>query len=281
MHRIAAFAAMLLATLANAQLVERQVEYTLRGTTFRGFAVWDDMLVSRQDPAPGILVVHEWWGLNDYAKDRARMLARLGYVAFACDMYGLDESGEPRLTTEVPQASQWARSVYEDRSIMRERARAGLRQLATLEVVDDTRLAAIGYCFGGTTVLELARSGADVDVVVSFHGGLGTPNPEDARNIRGTVVVCHGAVDPFVTEAELEGFMAEMNDAGVDYVFHAYSGAVHSFTSKAADTYAEQGLEGVGYNESADRRSWQHMLSAFEEAFGAHRDMHHTDHRDR
>lgn len=281
MHRIAGLMIMLLASLASGELVERQIEYTLKGITFRGFAVWDDELASREKPAPGILVVHEWWGLNDYARERSRMLARLGYVAFACDMYGLDVRGEQRVTTEVPQASRWAQGVYEDRSIMRERVRAGLRQLETLEVVDDTKLAAIGYCFGGTVVLELARSGADVDVVVSFHGGLGTPNPEDAKNIRGTVVVCHGAIDPFVTEAELEGFMAEMNDAGVDYVFHAYSGAVHSFTSKEADKYAAQGLEGVGYNEAADRRSWQHMLSAFNEAFGVQMGMQDTDPRDR
>lgn len=281
MHRLAIGLLAFFASFANADLVERTIDYRVGNTTYRGLAVWDDDLVSAQAPAPGILVVHAWWGQDDETRDRARMLARLGYVAFAGDMYGLDETGTQRLTGEIPQASQWAQGVYADRSVMRRIARAGLRELSMLPVVDDRKLGAIGYCFGGTTVLELARSGADVDVVVSFHGGLGTPDKSDANNIRGTVIVCHGAVDPFISEDELDGFMQEMNDAGVDYVFHSYAGAVHSFTSPSADEYAAQGLNGVGYDPRADTRSWIHMQAAFNEAFGERMGMQDTDPHDR
>lgn len=243
---------------AAAEIVTRAVEYSHGDTKLIGYLAYDD---AAQGKRPGVLVVHEWWGLNDYAKRRARELAGLGYVAFAADIYG---DGKTAATREEAGALA-GRFRGGDGSLLRERTAAGLEALRTQENVDPQRLAAIGYCFGGTAVLELARAGADLDLVVSFHGGLGTKQPASKGDIKGTVLVLNGAADPMVPPEERAAFMKEMDEAGADWVFVEYSGAVHAFTNPSAGSDPSRG---AAYDEKADRRSWEAMKAALAEAFG-------------
>lgn len=221
------------------------------------FMVWDDAARTRR---PAVLVFPEWMGLNDYAKARARQLAEMGYVAVAVDVYG-----NGKLAADTNEAAQLATYYRTNRNILRDRARRVLDRVKTLAEVDGQRVAAIGYCFGGTTVLELARSGAELQGVVSFHGDLTNPTPADARNIRCKVLVLHGAMDPFVPEEQVNAFLREMNAVGVDYIFVAYARAVHSFTNPAA---GNDPTRGVAYHADADRRSWAAMRQFLQELFG-------------
>lgn len=248
--------AMLVATSAAGAIRTERIEYRHGDAVLEGYLAYDDAATAKR---PGVLVVHEWWGLNDYAKRRVEQLARLGYVAFALDMYG-----RGKVTTDPKVAGQWAGSFRNDRGLMRARAAAGLEVLRGRPQVDQERLAAIGYCFGGTVALELARSGANLKGAVSFHGGLATPNPADARNIKGKVLVLHGADDTFESPAEIAAFQDEMRQAKVDWQMVYYGGAVHSFTNPDAD---KAGIKGVAYNAAADRRSWQAMRDFFAEIF--------------
>ncbi|KAF0220870.1 MAG: dienelactone [Geobacteraceae bacterium] len=246
--------AALMAASAQAAIRTQKVEYRHGDATLQGYLAYDDAVTGKR---PGVLVAPEWWGLNDYAKGRAEQLARLGYVVFATDMYG-----KGKTTTDPKEAGQLAGLFRNDRKLMRARAAAGLDILRNRPQVDTTRIAAIGYCFGGTVVLEMARSGADLKGVVSFHGGLATSNPADARNIKGKVLVLHGADDTFESPAEIAAFQDEMRQAKVDWQMNYYGGAVHSFTNPAA---GRVGIKGVAYNEAADRRSWQAMRDFFDE----------------
>ncbi|RNI32049.1 dienelactone hydrolase family protein [Rufibacter immobilis] len=241
----------------QAQQIKTQlVEYKEGTTTLEGFMAYD---ASKKGKRPAVLVVHEWTGINDYTKKRCEQLAQMGYVAFAADIYG--KGIRPQSSQQAgAEAGKYKNNV----PLLRSRVAAALAQLKKQPNVDASKVAAIGYCFGGTTVLELARSGADVAGVVSFHGGLGTPNPADAANIKAKVLVAHGAVDPFVPKAELDGFLKEMNDANVDYQFIAYSNAVHSFTNPEA---GNDNSKGAAYNAAADRRSWEAMKQFFAEIF--------------
>lgn len=252
----------LAALTATAAVVTRPVAYEHAGAKLEGYLAYDDSLTAK-GKLPGVLVVHEWWGLNDYAKGRAEQLAKLGYVAFALDMYGAGIS-----TLDPKKAGQLAGQFY-GKPLMAERARAGLDQLLATGLVDTGRVAAIGYCFGGSTVQALAYSGAPLAGIVSFHGGL-IPVPADAAaKNKAKILVCHGAVDPFVSRAELNAFLQAMNDGKFDYQFISYAGAIHAFTNPRADEVAAQsGLKGIGYNAAADRRSWSHMKGFFKEIFG-------------
>jgi dienelactone hydrolase len=206
-----------------------------------------------------VLIVHQWQGLGAYEKKRAEMLAGLGNNVFAVDIYGKGvRPDNPR------DAGAEAGKYKDNRSLLRARVRAGLDVLARHGLTDPKRIAAIGYCFGGTTVLELARSGADLAGVVSFHGGLSSPTPGDARNIRAKVLVLHGADDPFVPPAEVAAFQEEMRQGGVDWQLIAYGGAVHSFTHWDA---GNDNSTGAAYNEQADQRSWEAMRQFFAELF--------------
>jgi dienelactone hydrolase len=241
---------------SRAEIRGEAVEYKHGDALLEGYLAYDD---STEQKRPGIIVVHEWKGLNDYAKRRADQLAQMGYIAFAIDMYGKEV--RPRTHEEAAEQS----GIYrKDRQLMRERARAGFDVLKEHPLTDSTRMAAIGYCFGGTTVLEMARAGMDLKAVVSFHGALSTPRAEDARNIKSRVLVLHGAGDNFVPEEEVAGFKKEMDDAGVDWRFVAYEGAVHSFTVPEA---GDDPSRGVAYNAEADEKSWQEMTQLFEEVF--------------
>jgi dienelactone hydrolase len=242
---------------AYGELRTEAVEYADGGTALEGYLAYDDAVKGKR---PGVLVVHEWWGLNPYIKGRAEELARLGYIAFAVDMYG-----KGRRASTAGEAGALAGTYLKDRGLMRSRAQAGLEVLRKHALTDPGRLAAIGYCFGGTTVLELARSGADIAGVASFHGGLATPSPEDAANIKGKVLVLHGADDPFVKAEQVAAFQEEMRKAGVDWQMMLYGGAVHSFTNPAS---GDDPSKGVAYNERADRRSWEAMRLFFREIFG-------------
>jgi dienelactone hydrolase len=241
---------------ARAEIVTESIEYKEGDTTLEGWVAYDD---SVKGAKPGVLIVHQWKGLGAYEKMRAEMLAKMGYVAFACDIYG--KGIRPTATLD---AAAQAGKYKNDRALLRKRVNAGLEMLLKQEGVDKKKVAAIGYCFGGTTVLELARSGADVGGVVSFHGGLGSPTPEDAKNIKGKVLALHGADDPNVPPAEVAGFEKEMRDAKVDWQLVAYGNAVHSFTDKSA---GNDNSKGAAYNEKADRRSWEAMKDLFAEIF--------------
>ena len=241
------------AATAAAEVVTQSVEYEIDGETFIGYLAYDDAI---EGARPGVLVIHEWWGLNDYAKMRAEQLAEMGYVAFAADMYGDGAVGETR-----EEASQLAGSVR-GTPLMRVRGNAALAVLAEQENVDSERLAAIGFCFGGTGVLELAYSGAELDGVVSFHGGL--VDPQEGDEINAAILVEHGAIDPHVPPERVAEFETAMEAAGVDWQLVAYGGAVHAFTNPEA---GDDPSRGVAYNEAAATRSWAHMQQFFDEIF--------------
>lgn len=247
-----------LAAFASTQaaIKTETVEYKEGDTVLEGFIAYDDAILNKR---PGVLVVHQWKGVTDYEKGRARQLAELGYVAFVADIYG---KGVRPATPQLAGAE--AGKYKNDRALLRKRVQAGLSELKKNRMVDTSRTGAIGYCFGGTTVLELARSGADVTGVVSFHGGLGTPNAEDAKNIKGKVLALHGADDPHVPVDEVLAFGEEMRNAKADWQLIAYGNAVHSFTDKNAGT---DNSKGAAYNEKADKRSWEAMKDFFAEIF--------------
>ena len=237
---------------AQAKIVTQTLEYKQGDLTLEGYLAYDDSAVGKR---PGVLVVHQWLGLTDYEKHRAEQLAALGYVAFCADIYG--KGIRPKDTSE---AGVQAAKYKSDRALLRLRVNAGLEALKKNELVDTTRVAAIGYCFGGTAAIELARSGADIAGVVSFHGGLDSPKPADGKNIKCKVLVCHGADDPFEAPADLAAFENEMRQANVDWVLIKYGGAVHSFTQPTA---GNDNSKGAAYNERADRRSWAAMKMFF------------------
>jgi len=241
---------------ATAALKTQMVEYKQGDTVLEGYLAYDDSI---KDKRPGILVVHEWKGLNGYAKHRADMLAQLGYVAFAADIYG--KGVRPQTVAEAAAESGKFKS---DRGLLRTRANAALDVLKTQSNVDPTKLAAIGYCFGGLTVLELARSGADIKGVVSFHGELSNPTPQDAKNIKAKVLILHGAADPFVKADQVEAFEKEMKAAQIDYRLIKYPGAQHGFTNPD-----NKGIDPPGalYNKEADTASWNEMQQFFKALF--------------
>ena len=208
---------------------------------------------------PGVIIVHDWMGLGRFARAKADELARMGYVAFAADIYG--KGVRP---TNPKEAGEQAGKFKNDRPLLQTRINAALNTLLKDKHVDPIRVAAIGYCFGGTTVLELARSGADIAGVVSFHGGLDTPTPAAPKSIHCKVLVLHGADDPYAPGAQVAAFENEMTKAGVDWQLIKYSGAVHAFTNPEAGT---DNSTGAAYNEKADKRSWEAMKQFFAEIF--------------
>lgn len=244
------------ALTAEAKVVSKLVIYEHDGVVLEGYLAWDD---AAKNPRPGVLVVHQWMGLGDNEKMRADMLAGMGYVALAADVYG--QGVRPK---SVEEAQREAGKFYSDRVLLRARLAAGLSELKRQPMVDGARVAAIGYCFGGSAVLELSRSGAELAGVVSFHGGLDTPMPASKGGVRAKVLVCHGAADPWVKPEAVQEFVNEMEAAGVDYQLIMYAGAVHAFTQKEA---GNDPSKGAAYNEAADRRSWRAMIDFFAEIF--------------
>jgi dienelactone hydrolase len=254
---LSATMATICAASVHAAIQTKIVEYKQGDTLLEGFVAYDDAIKGTR---PGVLVVHQWMGLTDYEKKRAEMLAQLGYVAFCADIYG--KGVRPQNTQEAGALAGKYRNG--DRQLLRARVNAGLDALRQQPLVDPKRIAAIGYCFGGTTVLELARSGAELNGVVSFHGGLDAPDPTDGKNIKCEVLVCHGADDPFSSPPDIAAFENEMRKGGVDWQFIQYGGAVHAFTQWNA---GNDNSKGAAYNERADKRSWEHMKLFFAEIF--------------
>ena len=245
----------LLASPAVGEVVSETVEYEHGGETYRGYLAYDG---DADGPRPGVLVVHEWWGLNGYAKARCEMLAEMGYVAFALDMYGGGKTAD-----HPEQAGKFAGMVRENKEEWRGRALAGLSVLRERPECDADNCAAIGYCFGGATVLQLAYARAPLRAVASFHGALPAPTEEEAEGVTAGVLICHGAADSFVPPEAVKACLDPLEAAGADYTFMAFSGAKHGFTNPGADA---RGMDGLKYDPAADARSWSAMTAMFEVA---------------
>jgi dienelactone hydrolase len=246
----------LFAGVAHADLKGKTVEYKEGKTVLEGYVVYDDAI---QGKRPGVVVVHDWMGISPFTRERADQLAKMGYIALAADIYG--RGVQPK---DMKEASALATLYKGNRPLLRARGKAALDTLLAQPQTDPARVAAMGYCFGGTTALELARSGAPLIGVVTFHGGLDTPTPQDAKNIKGKVLALHGADDPFVTPVQVAAFEKEMTDAHVDWQLVKYSGAVHAF---AVPTAGNDNSKGAAYNERAARRAWKAMQDFFAEIF--------------
>ncbi len=235
---------------------KEEITYKDGDVALTGYLFWDDAFSGKR---PGILVAHEWWGLNDYSKLRAEMLAETGYIAFAADMYG-----DGRATRHADEAKGWMQQITSNLDVWQRRAVLALDQLKAHPNVESSKLAAIGYCFGGATVMQMAYLGADLDGVVSFHGSLPPATPEQAANIKARVLIAHGDADGFVPPERIAAFKKALSESGVDWEMDIYAGAKHGFTNPYADGY---GMSGLAYQEEADRRSWLRMLAFFEELF--------------
>ena len=244
------------ATMARADVKTKKVVYKFDGLTFIGHLAWDD---ASKEKRPGVLVVHEWWGLDDYAKMRAEQLAKIGYVAFACDMYG-----DGKVVDHPKDATAMAGTVRKNVEVWRGRAKEALKVLTDFEFTDPSRCAAIGYCFGGTTALQLAATSADLKAVVTFHAALPKLTADEAKAIMAKLLVCHGADDKFIPAEAIATFKKTVTEAKVSLDFQEYKGAVHSFTVEGADKHK---IEGMAYNKEADDKSWASMKALFEEVF--------------
>lgn len=253
---IACCVAFLVAAPAWAKVQTKELKYQHDGVEYHGYLAWDDAV---EGPRPGVLVVHEWWGLNDYARERARQVAELGYVALACDMYGEGKTAE-----HPKEAGEMATKVRANVEQWRSRATAALDVLKSQPQCDPKRLAAIGYCFGGSTALQLAYSGADLKAVATFHAALPAATPIEAKQVHAEILVNHGADDSFIPPAAIAAFKKELDAAKVPYEFVAYLGARHSFTVKDAGRH---GLDGMKYDADADRQSWDKMKALLAKQF--------------
>lgn len=244
-------------TPAAAEVVEQRVEYSEGGTTLIGFRYSDSESKSK---APGVIVFSDWMGVGDFAKERARELVKLGYRAFVADVYG-----GGKLASGPQEAGSLAGKFKSDRPLFRARTQAALKALLQDPLVDSAHVGAIGFCFGGTAVLELGRSGAPVAALVSFHGGLDSPERSLGKNIKGSVLVLHGAEDPHVPAADVRGFEDEMRQGKVRWELVEYGDAVHAFTNPAAGTDPSKG---AAYNETASKRSFERMRGFLKETLG-------------
>ena len=253
---LALAAALLTQGPPHARVQTREVEYRAGDTPLKGFMAWNDAVPGKR---PGVLVVHEWWGLNQHARNQARRLAEAGYVGFALDMFG-----NGRVTTHPKDAQAFVAEVTKDPAVLAARFNAALDLLKKDPRVDTTRLAAIGYCFGGGVVLGMARAGVNLAAVVSFHGALATQTPAQPGKVKARILVLAGGADPFVPPEQVEGFKREMQAAGARFEVVSYPGAKHGFTNPDAGTY---GMEQLAYDSTADRQSWAAMLKLFREVF--------------
>lgn len=242
-----------------AAVVGKEITYQSGEVKLHGYLAYDDEIKGKR---PGVLVVHEWWGLNDYVRERARMLAKLGYTALALGMYGNGKQAE-----HPDDAAKFAGEIRRNMPEAEKRFRAALAQLRTNPTVDPQKVAAIGYCFGGGIVLQMARRGLDLAGVVSFHGSLATTNPAKKGEVKAKVLVLSGADDPYTTPEQIAAFKKEMESAGVDYTFIEYPGAKHAFTNPNADRFGKKFNLPMAYNAEADRQSWDEMRRFFKELF--------------
>ena len=261
MYRLSVLLLMFVAMVGvcQAEVKGEQVEYRAGDKLMKGYLAYDDAVSGRR---PAVLVVHEWWGHNDYARNRARMLAELGYTALAVDMYG-----DGKQADHPKQAGQFAGEVKKNMDAAADRFDAGVQLLKQHQTVDPQKISAIGYCFGGGIVLEMARRGADLDVVGSFHGTLGTENPAAPGSINGRILAFNGAADPFVKTEQVDAFKAEMRAATSNFMFIDFPGVKHSFTNPDADEAGARFNLPLAYNANADRVSWEMLNLALQQAY--------------
>jgi dienelactone hydrolase len=243
-----------LAQTAHGAVKMDPVEYKQGDTTLKGVIVYDDAVTGKR---PGVMVVHEWWGLNDYARMRAKMLAEAGYVAFAIDMFG-----EGKTTDHPKEAGEWSSALAANQEMAAARFMAAYDLFKKNARVNPEHMAAIGYCMGGSVVLRMALNGADLDAVASFHGGL-FPDPVTGP-VKASILVCHGAADGFMPDDVVQQFQKNLAASGADYEFISFGGAKHSFTNPDAD---KRGIPGLEYNAAADHRSWAALMEFLTEAF--------------
>ncbi|MEO5342883.1 MAG: dienelactone hydrolase family protein [Gammaproteobacteria bacterium SHHR-1] len=250
-------AGLLSSSLALAEVISQEVDYQDDGETLRGVLYWDDRISGKR---PGVLVYPEWWGLNAYAKQRARMLAEQGYLVFAADMYGPD-----KVTRDASQAKEWMSEVVADPELWRQRAQAALKQLQRSDKVLPERIAAVGYCFGGGTVLQMAYGGgAGLLGVVSFHGSLPAAPAQSKGKIQPQILAYHGQADSFVKPDVVSNFQARLEEAQAQWQMVTFGGVRHSFTNPKVGEY---GIPNLKYDELADRRSWAGALAFLKELF--------------
>jgi dienelactone hydrolase len=231
-------------------LKEENVTYTADGIQFKGYVVYDE---SKTGKRPAVLVVPEWWGLNEYAKSRARQLAALGYIAMAVDMYG-----DGKTAANPQEAQALAGPFYKNPKLALTRLDAAQNKLKEYKQTDASEMAAIGYCFGGSVVLNSARLGADLKGVVCFHGGL-IGAPADKKLLKAKILVCNGGADKFISEKDIEAFKHAMDSIGADYTFKSYANATHAFTNADATKIGKEFNMPIEYNEAADKASWNDM----------------------
>jgi dienelactone hydrolase len=243
------FATFAFANFANAAIKTEKVNYKEGSQTLEGFVAYDD---SKIGPMPAIIIVHDWMGPGDYTQMRAKQLAELGYYAFAADIYG--KGNYPKNQDEAAKIA--GKFKDGDRKLLQARGKAAFDYVAKQKQVNKDKISAMGYCFGGTSVLEMGRSGLPLKGILTFHGGLSNPNPADAKNIKAKLLIMHGALDPFVKPEEVASFKKELDDNKIDYQLIMYSGAVHSFTLPHA---GNDPSKGQAYNAEADKRSFQAM----------------------
>lgn len=248
----------LTAGAAEAAVKTKEVTYVHDGVKMKGLIAWDD---TKKGARPGVLVVHEWWGHNDYSRSRAKKLASMGYTALALDMYGDgQQAGHPK------DAGKFATKVMSNMDLAKGRFLAAKKTLAAHPTVNGEKMAAIGYCFGGAVVLAMARSGVDLDAVASFHGSLGLP-PRTAETVSARVMVAHGGADPFIKPEEVTGFVSDMMSANTDLTFISYPGVVHAFTNPGADALGAKFKLPLKYDEKADTSSWSSLERFLTETF--------------
>jgi dienelactone hydrolase len=249
--KLAILMLILVSSVTHAEIIGKVVEYTANNVALKGYIVYDNALKEKR---PAVIVVHEWWGVTDYPKKRAEMLASLGYVAFAIDMYG-----DGKTADNPTDAQKYAGESMKDLSLLRAKFQAAIEILKNNDLVDSTRIAAIGYCYGGGVVLNMARAGVDLKGVVSFHGSLATTTPAEKGTVKAKILVCNGGVDKFISENDIKNFKQEMKAAGADFKFLSYKGALHAFTNPAATELGKKFNMPIAYNENGDKRSWKEM----------------------
>ncbi len=244
---------------AEPKIVGKVVKYNAQGVVMKGYLAYDEKIKGKR---PGVLVVHEWWGLNDYARKRARMLAELGYTSLAVDMYG-----DGKVAAHPSDAGRFSSETMKNFDMAKARFLAAMDTLKKQPTVDPSRIAAIGYCFGGGVVLNMARQGVDLRGVASFHGSLTAVKPAEPGAVKAKILVLHGADDKFVKAEQIENFKEEMKAAGADFRFISYPGAIHSFTNPDADELGRKFNIPIGYNREADRRSWEELKTFMKKIF--------------
>jgi len=243
-------------SITQAKIITEEVKYKEAGEEYTSFITYDDSIKGKR---PGILIVHEWWGLDDYPKYRAEMLAKLGYVAFAVDMYGTG-----KVTDKAEQAKVWMTEATTDVEWWRERAIAGITRLKQHKLVNNSKIAAIGYCFGGGTVIQLAYGGIDIKGIVSFHGSLPIAEESSFGKIKTKMLIAHGNADPFIPREIVTKFQDTLDKAGADWNMITYGNVLHSFTNPKSDS---RGMDALKYDKDADKQSWQAMLAFFDDIF--------------